>query len=312
MRINGIAKTMKPDLTFVICTERGFLENMSVLFVMSLRMFGGKFSDCNVLSYQPRKGYEISQKTQSHFDDLNVTHKSLPLNHQYVDYPLANKPLVCAHAEKNCESELLVFADSDQLILNEPNALEPDHDADIVLRPVDVKNIGAANELDPNYEYWGSLYDLLSVGEFKYVESTVDKLRIFAYWNSGLIVSRRRNFLFNKWEKNFHTVMSKGLQPQSGGFFVEQSVLAATICSTRLRIGAFPNSYNYPVHMQPGMQSCNKIEYLSELTTIHYHSIFQNNLQQNPLKDMMNEGGHSDNIREILCNSGVYYHNYES
>ena len=32
------------DVTFVICTERGQLEKISVLFVMPLRMFGGIFS----------------------------------------------------------------------------------------------------------------------------------------------------------------------------------------------------------------------------------------------------------------------------
>jgi len=302
----------KPDLTFIICTERGFLENMSVLFVMSLRMFGGKFAGCRVLSYQPRKGYEISKQTQKKFDRLNVTHISLPLNNQYIDYPLANKPLVCAHAEKYCKSEILVFADSDQLILNEPGALVPGQDTDIVVRPVDVKNIGASNELDPNFEYWRSIYELLSVDDFKYVDSTVGQQRIFAYWNSGLIVSRRSNSLFKRWSKNFHAVMSKGLQPQDGIFFIEQSVLAATICSTHYRVGAFPNNYNYPIHMQSKMQGRNRFENLSELATIHYHKIFQNNQQRNPLKDMMMPGKHSDIVKELLCQSGVFCNNLES
>lgn len=298
---------MKPeDLTFVICTESGQLEKMSVLFVMSLRMFGGRFSNCRVLSYQPRKGLDLSRKTLNLFDSLKVEHNSLDLNKDFTDYPLANKPLSCAHAEKTCGTELLVFADSDQLILGEPNALLLDSDCDVSMRPVDVKNIGATDESDPNFKYWAQLYELMSVDQRKYVTTTVGQENIFAYWNSGLVVTKCKNSLFSDWEKNFRVVMSKEIRPNDGIFFVEQSVLAATICSTDLKLRALSNEYNYPVHMHSGMQSPNKIDRLSELKTIHYHKIFENNPPVHPLGDLLIKNAQSKSINRLLRISDVY------
>ena len=298
---------MKPqDLTFVICTESGQLEKMSVLFVMSLRMFGGRFSNCRVVSYQPRKGFDLSRETLNLFESLNVDHSSLELNNEFRDYPLANKPLTCAHAEKTCGTEFLVFADSDQLILGEPNALLLGSDCDVSMRPVDVKNIGATDESDPNFEYWGQLYEMMSVGKRKYVTTTVGQEKILAYWNSGLVVTRCKNSLFSEWENNFRIVMSNKLMPSDGLFFVEQSVLAATICSTDLKLRALPNEYNYPVHMHSGMQSPNKIDRLSELKTIHYHKIFENNPPVHPLVDLLINNAQSKSIARLLRISDVY------
>jgi hypothetical protein len=269
-------------------------------------MFGGIFSNCRVLSYQPRNGFDLSVKTLNFFDSLEVDHKSMELNKDFSDYPLANKPLSCAHAEKTCGTELLVFADSDQLILGEPNALLLDSDCDVSIRPVDVKNIGATDESDPNFKYWAQLYELISVDQRKYVTTTVGQENIFAYWNSGLVVTRCKNSLFNDWEKNFRAVMLKNIRPADGVFFVEQSVLAATICATNLRLNALPNEYNYPIHMHSEMRAPNKIDSLSELKTIHYHKIFEDDPLVHPLKDLLVKNASSKKINRLLRLSDVY------
>ena len=114
---------MTPSLSFIICTERGYLEPMSVLFAMSLRTFGGALSSAPVFSFQPRPGYQISEETHRALADLDVEHHEILLNTRYSNDPLANKPLTAAFAEKELNHEYLVFADSDQIILNEPSAL---------------------------------------------------------------------------------------------------------------------------------------------------------------------------------------------
>jgi hypothetical protein len=42
------------------------------------------------------------------------------LNIEYADYPLANKPVVMAHAERTLTSKFLVFLDTDIVCWREP------------------------------------------------------------------------------------------------------------------------------------------------------------------------------------------------
>ena len=263
-------------LIFIICTEKGPLEKKSLLLVKSIREFAGKYKDFDILSFAPRAGYEISQKTQDEFDKLNVKHLNIALNTDYYDYPLANKPLVCAYVEENFESEYFIFMDSDKILLNEPIEFIFENEFDVALRPVDVKNIGSSGKGDQNNEYWEKLYDIVGVKEKNYVMSTVGNEKILSYWNSGLISVRSGKNLFTQWKNNFIKVMDKKLTPSQGVFFVEQSVFAATVSSLELSVFEFSNMYNYPIHMQNNITEDKKIKNLNDIVTLHYHHMLDN------------------------------------
>lgn len=49
------------------------------------------------------------------FERNQVEYVDLELSQDFSDYPLANKPLVCAHREQNTNAEILIFLDSDVL-----------------------------------------------------------------------------------------------------------------------------------------------------------------------------------------------------
>lgn len=289
-------------LIFIICTEKGALEKKSLLLVKSIREFAGIYKDFDILSFAPRVGYEISQKTQDEFDKLNVKHFNISLNTDYHDYPLANKPLVCAYVEENFESEYFVFMDSDKILLNEPTELIFDDDFDVALRPVDVQNIGSTGEGDQNNEYWKKLYDIVGVKDKNYVITTVGNEKILSYWNSGLISVKSEKNLFTQWKKNFIKVMDKELTPSQGTFFVEQSVFAATVSSLELRVYEFSNTYNYPMHMQNNIKQEKKIKNMDDIITLHYHYMLDNESLFKPILDL----SYNDEKKFFIQNNVVF------
>lgn len=266
---------MNEKIELVICTEEGYLESLSKLLVYSIRKFGGAFKDIPIYSYQPRKNHPISASTRSFFEDHHVEHIDLHLNTVYADYPLANKPLVCEHRERHSKSDVIVFMDSDILFQHEPNDFLTIANADVLLRPVDTKNVGTDGQ-DENAEYWKKLYRLCDVKIRRDVRSTIDNQTLLEYYNSGQIVNHKSNGLFSHWKENFIKTMDARLMPSQGIFFVEQSVFAATIAQLELSVKQIDKHYNCPVHMLDHVQNESyKIESFSNLVTLHYHKIFQ-------------------------------------
>lgn len=296
---------MPPHLSFVVCTERGHLERESVLFARTLRTFGGALASAPVLSYQPRPGYRISRATRRAFDELGVEHREVTLNTAYPTYGFANKPLAAAHAEEHDESEILVFADSDQLILGEPSALSLEEGFDVGLRPVHIKDVGAGGPEDPTWPYWQELYALLEVEERRYVRTEVDDREILGYWNAGLIAARRSSGLFSRWAESFHRVMARGLRPRGEMVYVEQTVLAATVVAAGLRVETLPRSYNYPMNFHARLPAEKRMA-LNDMTVLHYHGIFRQPGLRHPLEEVLGDDRVSRTIRTELDATGIF------
>lgn len=113
---------MTIPIAFLICTEPGRLEGQSILLAESIREFAGDMKNTPIYSFHPRIGSPIHIQTQQKFDELRVIHQQIHLNIEFSDYYLANKPLVCAHAEQTIDADILVFLDSDKCIFQEPKA----------------------------------------------------------------------------------------------------------------------------------------------------------------------------------------------
>jgi hypothetical protein len=272
----------------LICTEQGYLESMSKLLVSSLRQLGGTFKDVPIFSYQPRKQFKISAETIAFFEKNNVEYVDIELNKHFCHYPLANKPLACAHREMNTNADVLIFLDSDVFFLNEPNEFLNFEDADTILRPVDNKNIGARNSEDKNALYWNKLYALLDVKVRRYVTTTVGNEDIWKYYNSGHIATLTKSNLFNTWSENFLKVMDAGIKPDTGLFFVEQSVFSATVSQMELKVKQFSKEYNYPL---PAVHKIANNKYVvssfDSLVSIHYHGVFKNRNGVNPIEQRL-------------------------
>lgn len=266
---------MTKKVKIIICTEKGRIEKYSLLLCRSLRKFGGDFSDVDIYSFAPRKGFEPSRKTLNEFKELNVIHQNIVLNTKYRSYPLANKPLVCAYFEEKFPNENVVFIDSDQIILNQPDEFILTENADTRLRSVDRKGVGFSTYSDKEFKYWEVLSKLLGLDYSLYekIETSIGQ-SIYPYYNSGLIVTKTSFGLFKKWKENFEQIYNLKLLTKGNDFFVEQSVFTATVLQMNLSIQHFDNKYNYPYSLHLEVDQKLQVDDFSNLVSIHYHDMF--------------------------------------
>lgn len=294
------------DTEIIICTERGNLEAMSKLLVWSVRNFGGKFRTVPIFSYQPRKHLKITRKTVRFFEKHDVEIIDEVLNNEFSHYPLANKPLATAHREAHTKAENLIFLDSDIFFLKEPAELVQFEGNDLIIRPVDSKNIGTENPKDENATYWQKLYNLLDVKAERRVRSTGDNKEILEYYNSGHVVAKTQLNLFNRWKQNFIKVMRNDLKPDSGLFFVEQSTLSATISQMELSVKLLEDHLNHQIFsFNDPPYSDDLVEKFKHLASLHYHREFRNHDGLNPIETLLNTTANGRIINEKISEFGV-------
>lgn len=262
------------SLAFIICTEPGRLEGQSLLLVESIRNFAGTFKDTPIYSFHPRKGEPISIKTQKAFENLNVTHQQIPINTRFHDYYLANKPLVCAYAEKNINADILVFIDSDKCFFGEPNEFILPDDCSVRMRVEYGKGAGSEGSLDPQDVYWQKIYEIAGVKREIYVNTPIGNKKIRGYWNSGLVAVRRKANIFQAWQYNFEKAMNLQIIPSQGIYFLEQSILSATISAAEENISNFSLNYSYPLPLHNQLSKTAKINCFNQLISIHYFNAF--------------------------------------
>lgn len=263
---------MSVPIAIIMCTEGGKLEQESLLMVESFRRFAGSLKDIPIYSFQVREQNDVSAATLEKLSAFDVIHQKVVLNHKYPDYPLANKPLLCAYAEQNIEAEIIVFLDSDLVFFSEPKEFLLPANYDVGIRPEHEKMIGSTGENDPNESYWQHLYQLAEVGERqKYVTTTVDRQKIRAFWNSGVVAVRRSAGIFTAWLTTFEKLLASGSVINQANFYYEQSALSATICAKTDRIWCFSPQYNYPIHAHNLISETGRSSSFEEIVCIHDH-----------------------------------------
>jgi hypothetical protein len=262
-------------IAFIACIEQGYLENQTKLLCRSIRKYGGRFCNTPIYTFQPRQGTAVSDETLSVLNDLGVVHITEPLNTAFPNYGVANKIYACAWAEEMLTEDVLVFLDSDTLILNEPAAFDLPGDIDAAARPVDRKGIGSIGPGDPNDWYWLRLYELCGLENTSYVETTVNAERIHPYFNAGLIVARRSTGIFCQWKSDFLYLIGAHHIPSNGKmWYMDQCALAATLGRIFDRVQILNWRYNYPMTHRWLLAPPFNMVQLEECIHVHYHKWF--------------------------------------
>jgi hypothetical protein len=259
-------------IALIMCTEGGQLEQESLLMVESFRRFAGNLKNTPIYSFQVREKNDVSAETLKSLAAFGVKHQKVVLNHQYPDYPLANKPLLCAYAEQNIDAEIIVFLDSDLVFFSEPKEFLLPAEYDVGIRPEHEKMIGSEGKNDSNEEYWQHLYQLANVGDKEvFVTTTVDRKKIRAFWNSGVVAVRRSAGIFTAWQETFMKLLAEGSTIDKKNFYYEQSALSATICAKTDKVWCFSPNYNYPIHSHNLILDPEKMTDLKEIVCLHDH-----------------------------------------
>jgi hypothetical protein len=279
---------MTAPIAFIICTEPGRLEAQSLMLAESIRNYCGNLKDTPIYSFHPRVGEPIALQTRKAFEDLNVIHQQLPINQEFHDYYLANKPLVCAYAEQNIDAEILVFLDSDKCFFSEPKEFLLPADCNVRMRPEYGQGIGSVGKKDSNEWYWQKLYEVLGVKNEVFVNTPIGNKKIRAYWNSGLVAVRRSAGIFTAWKDNFTKVMHLNINPPQGIYFVEQSLLSVTLCALGENVSHFSDSYSYPLPLHNRLIRSAKLKHWDELVSIHYFNLFYYHDWNSQIKKLKN------------------------
>lgn len=264
---------MSQSIAFILCTEGGGqLERESLLMVRSFRKYAGSLKDAPMYSFQVRDKWNVSSETISQLEALGVKHQKVVLNTKYPNYPLANKPLLCACAEQTIEADILVFLDSDLVFFSEPKEFLLPSEYDVGIRPEHHKMIGSEGSDDPNDEYWLRLYNIAGVKEpYRFVTTTVDQRKIKAFWNSGVVAVRRERGIFTAWKQTIEQLLEENVTITKENWYYEQSALSATICATTKRVYQFSPGYNYPVHSHNAMPKTERLDSFEKMVCIHDH-----------------------------------------
>ncbi|MET0622056.1 MAG: hypothetical protein ABW250_03650 [Pyrinomonadaceae bacterium] len=279
------------------------LEAQTLLLFDSIRRYAGRLSGCSLYALSPRAGRAISNDARRKLHELGAVHIERLLNTECPEYGSANRVAAAAYVEETHPHELLVILDSDTLFLREPSELLLPPDADAAVRPVDVKGMSTSGPSDSCDLYWQELCRCCGVGydEIPWGESFVDRRRIKANYNGGLVVVRSGLGILRRWADFFFRSVRTGLRPftnagsfRTGAGWIEpaagnlwgsnQAALSLALWSTSRRVRELPPTYNYPLHQHGLVDAALARRVFPQLVHVHYHWLFAPDvLTSNPL-----------------------------
>jgi hypothetical protein len=236
-----------PDCSFVICVEKGSLEYKALLLILTLRKNWGKWSSVPIYAYSPRAGKEPSDWLKAVYEQYNVRPIYEHLNIKYADYPLANKPIVMAHAERTLKSSILVFLDTDIVCWNEPTYFALPDKCDLSLCVDTTKTVSSSGPGDRYDQMWKRLYEMAGVRNEPYVVTHLTNQRVKSWWMSSVIPSRRECGLMGRWLDVFERALRADFFVPEAHYLREQMTLCAVAAAVYERFLELPISHSYPV-----------------------------------------------------------------
>ncbi len=260
-----------PSMTVVSCVEAGGLEPKTIRMVESLRRFGGRFADVDVIAVTPRLGPPLAAETRRRMDELGIRHLKVRPRTRYVWHHYMNKAQAVMAAEQATEADSILWIDSDIIFLREPNELELPDGIDFVASAPDTGLIGSSGSEDPHDAFWSRCASLIGkqVDDLPWL-TTGDGHRIRFYWNAGLFVYRRSSRFGSEFVSDFERAMAEGVARNHAQVHgMDQVILGLTVLRLGLGWRAIPDTSNFPVlSFLPENFDPVKVE---PVTVLHYH-----------------------------------------
>jgi hypothetical protein len=250
---------MQPDpITFAFIPAYGGDEREAFLLAHNLSdvLRGYDSSRSRILILHPI--YEtLSENFTAALAGLPVKLLPFDVTESFRAFPFAPKVFAAAQAERHTESDLLVWLDSDTLILQPPDAffLPPKKTAAVC--PVHLKNISSLAD-QPLDDFWRQVYSHLPAARIFNVTTRADKLSVRAHFNAGCLVVRPKAQILATWKDRFEqTAWTDAFRSYYGkeplySIFIHQALLSAVLIEvlTENDILLLPENYNYPVFLQ--------------------------------------------------------------
>jgi hypothetical protein len=266
-----VVASSEKELTFVFCVDSGIYESMAVRAVESLRRFGGRFADCDVIALTTRIGPPLARSTRDQLADLNVRTVFRPhLRHDW--FPWMGKVWAAVDGARLASTQTVAYVDCDVLFLGEPAAFSLADDVDLAAAFPDSGIVGTTGP--------GSLYESawerackalgLSVDDLPWVDARDGSGRIRFYVNAGVFVFRTRSNLPEKWlectELLFRHRADFGTWREQ---FYEQVALGLAAIRDGIPFAELPYSHNFGV--DTSLPAAWDDPELAAVRVLHYH-----------------------------------------
>jgi hypothetical protein len=255
----------------------------ALLLAQSLRAFGGSLAGSPVMALIPLAG-ALSPELEAGLQARDVSVVPFALPAPLDDVPLAERAAGAAQAEVAAQevAHLLVWLDSDSLILREPLGLRIAPEARVGCRPVDLRLIGSPWDEEPD-AFWEAIYAGCGVNRDSIfpVRTTVDGEAIRAYFNAGCLVVRPETRLLRRWQAAILTLAGRDEFCALSGrerLFFHQAVLAGTLLAalSRKEIAELPPTVSYPLHLHKRVSNDRRPASLQQIESLRYESVFDN------------------------------------
>lgn len=274
-------------MMFSCLVKAGDLENQALLLARSIRQFGGKYAASPIALFSPDNDASLSRSAQSAFNKLGVAVHQFRVPAAALGFPFADKVIASSVAERNAldSASILVWMDTDSLVLKEPFLLDLAPDKALGYRPVDHTLIGSRyNEaIDP---FWQQIYLQCSVPTQQIfpMSTSVDQVTIRPYINAGMLVVRPERGLLAKWSDTFSRLFKLPTftvfyeESHLYKIFIHQAILAGTILASlqQQELLELHHFINYPLHMHADYPKDLRPASLNEITSCRYDPGFSN------------------------------------
>jgi hypothetical protein len=270
------------EMAFACLAGTEAQARQSLLLVQSLRAFGGSLAASPMMALVPVAGVldaEIDAGLRA--CDVDVVPFAVP--EALEEMPLSERAASAAQAEIAAQdvARLLVWLDSDTLILREPSGLRIPAEARIGCRPVDLCLIGSPWEEEPD-AFWKAIYAGCGVEPDRVfpVNTMVEGEAIRAYFNAGCLVVRPQARLLRRWLAAILSLEGREKFRALTGrqkLFFHQAVLAGTLLAAlrREEIAVLPPTVNYPLHLHHRVPADRRPTSLREVESCRYESVFE-------------------------------------
>lgn len=276
---------MKTNLpTLITMVVPGKATQKALMMANSLRTFGGSLQDSPIWFLVPSGMEHFSEPTQQEIASLDIQIHPFRVTPELIQFPFAAKVMAAAQGENIARTltESLVWLDTDNIILRQPNELCLPAGKSLAYRPVHHKLIGLPWD-GPLDAFWELLFRSCHVpAERLFPMLTHTGERIKPYFNAGTFVTNPTNGLLKLWRDIFLDLYQKMelkawyQTNELYAIFIHQAIFTGVILQALSleEIHELSPWINYPLHLHHEIPSEIRAASLRELTTLRYENIF--------------------------------------
>lgn len=230
--------TLGADTTFALTADSGELAWQAERLVRSLAR---NCPEANIVVFVPEAAIERLRRDVLELFESNATvvTGTIPL----PEYPISAMVQAFVEAERKSETEYLVAVDTDTLVLNPPRI---SGDAEVWARPADVGvQYWTTEEATSEWRQLCAAFGLPFPSKDEWLTSTVDRIPIPPYYNSGVVVTTDRT-LPERWLTLTEELVRREDVPVSPTEFFTDQISLALALRTR-RTETLSSRANYPL-----------------------------------------------------------------